>query len=344
MANPLTDVIIQSLGTYQDTHRTVEVRTAQTIASDFNLNTAAIGSISNISLMNSFETDSYSGGVYDPLNPGYNGHVFSQGNRVSLKSGSIIRGHLYANPGATFNTGEPANGEVYWKKSHETSSTDQSGEILSIENFALISVPPHLQMSATPTVTLTSGGSYTGGHYLGNTNLTDITFSGGFYKITGPVGIKSNKKWTLTGNCDIYVTGDVTFANGAEFVNYVPTPPLIPVVTSYTVRLFVDGDVTFSQGDAVNVNGNFTPSKLQIYGTGSLTHTIDMKNSGIFMGFVYAPNYKVNFNNAVEAFGSFSVYSINPKYDSKIHFDERLWNLNFGAPLGKYPIANWREV
>jgi hypothetical protein len=198
-------------------------------------------------------------------------------------------------------------------------------------------------MSGTPTATLSDNGSYSGGHYNGNTNLTDITFSGGFYKITGNVGIKANKKWTLTGNCDIYVTGDVSFGNNAEFINYVPATP---VVTTYTVRLFVDGDVTFSQGDNFNLN-TFSSSKLQIYGTGPLNSplkTIDIKNSVNFVGFIYAPNYKVNLNGSGEVYGSFTVNLINPKQGSKIHFDENLVGFTVGASLDKYPIRNWREI
>jgi hypothetical protein len=346
MTNQPTDVIIQSRATYQDTQRSVEVRTAKSILSDFNPNAAAVASISDLDLNNSFETDSYSGGVYTLATRGYNGHVFSQASNVVLKGGSIIRGHLLGNPGATFETGAPSRGEVYWDSADDlpAPTTNRGGQTQTIETFAPAVVPPHLQMSGTPTVTLTSGGTYPSGHYLGATNLSDITFSGGFYKITGSVGIKSNKNWTLTGNCDIYVTGDVSFGNGAELINYVPATP---VVTVYTVRLFVDGDISFAQGSAVNVNSNFTPSHFQIYGTGPLLsprRTIDIKNSSVFMGFLYAPNYKVILANTSHAYGSFSVYVITPKNGAFIHFDERLWNFSVAAPLGKYPITNWREI
>lgn len=340
-SNPL-DTTITSRGSFQDISKTIISRAPIGPAEGLNpMFPGAISSLSNISLMNSFQTDSYNNGVYPaPAADRYNGHVFTKGASASLKSGSVVRGKFYYVSGATVATGAPSNGMVYHSLANESTVSNQGGTLATIQSFKAAVVPVHLQMPGSPSSTLTSGTTYGSGHYGGNNNLQNITFSGGYYKISGNMDIKANQNWYVTGNSDIYITGNFTMGNGAEFINY--TGGLGGTI--HKVRIFIDGDVSFAQGNGINL-GNYTPTFFQLFGTGPLEsslHTVDIKNSGNFIGTVYAPNYKINFNAGGEAWGAFTCRTIDPKNGAFLHYDTRLGSVVDGVPPDKYGIYGWR--
>ncbi|EKD26889.1 MAG: hypothetical protein ACD_79C00975G0004, partial [uncultured bacterium] len=337
-----SNVTIKSYGTYNGIRRGIETLSKKAPPGGANPTfPGAVASLSDITLMADCIVDSYADGNFDPIfylpapgggpgatawRPSYNGLVFSKGSDVTLASDVIVRGHVYGLAGTTFNVGPPAKGSIYWTQANEASLTCKTGEIKTFEDFRMPTVPPHLQMSNTPTVTITSGGSYGGGHYIGATNLNDFTFTGGFYKISGDIGIKNSKQWNITGNSDIYITGDITMGNGATIVNYTVSGGSVDHV--YTLRIYAGGNVAFAQGAEVNIYSDYTPSKMQIYGlapAAASSPSIDINNATAFYGTIYAPTYKINLNNGGQICGAFSVYMIDPKAKAEIHFDERLW-------------------
>ncbi len=351
-------VVIKSYGFYQSVRKGLEVKAIKAGSSAINpIFPGAIAAQSDIVTMNSFTVDSFANGVYDALHPGYNGHVFTKDDSINLKSGTIVRGHVYAPPSPVpvFNTGENSNGNVYWTAADETAAHNCGGSTGVFTEFKPVAIPPHLLMTGSPTAVLSSGGSYGSGHYTGATGLGNLTFTGGFYKIDGDMALGNSKVLTIKGNSDIYITGDLSLGNGAMIINYTlkadgSDPDTLPDVDKvYTLRIYVDGGLTFSQGNEVNMYCNYDVTKLQLYGCGNgyfatPAKKINIKNGGSFFGFVYAPYYEVEFNNANEVFGAFASYQIIPKNGSKIHFDERLWGFVDGVAPDKYGLSGWEEI
>ena len=356
-SNP-NDVLIKSYGYYESVRKGIEVKAIKAGSSAINpIFPGAIAAMSDIVTMNSFTVDSYSNGIYDALHPGYNGHVFTKDDSINLKSGTKVRGHVYAPPSPVpvFNTGEPSSGNVYWTAADETASHNCGGSTGVFTEFKPVAIPPHLLMSGLPKATLASGGSYGSGHYTGANNLGNFTLTGGFYKIDGDVDLSNSKVLTVTGNCDIYITGSLSLGNGATIKNYTlkadgPDPDALPDVDKvFTLRIYVEGGLTFSQGNEVNMYCNYDVTKLQLYGCGngifaSPAQKFNIKNGGAFFGFIYAPYYEIEFTNANEVFGAFASYQIIPKNGSKIHFDERLWGFVDGVAPDKYGLTGWNEI
>ncbi|MBN2143900.1 MAG: hypothetical protein JW774_04670 [Candidatus Aureabacteria bacterium] len=355
--NP-NDVVIQSHGTYQTVTKGLEVHAIKAGTSPIHpIFPGAIASMSDVVTMSAFTVDSYSNGIYNPASPGYNGHIFTKDDSINLKSGAIVRGHIYAppNPAPTFSTGSPSNGMVYHTAADEAASNNCGGSTGEFSTFRPVAIPPHLLMTNPPSATLSSGGSYGSGHYIGANNLGNLTFTGGFYKIDGNVDLGNGAVLTVQGKSDIYITGNLDLGNSATIVNYTlkadgPDPDALPDVDQvFTLRIYVDGGLTFSQGNEVNMYCSYDVTKLQLYGCGSghfasPAKKFNIKNGGAFFGFVYAPYYEVEFNNANEVFGAFAVYQIIPKNGSKIHFDERLWGIIDGVAPDKYGLSGWNEI
>lgn len=351
-------VIIKSYGFYESVRKGIQVKAIKAGSSAISpIFPGAIAAMSDIVTMNSFTVDSFANGMYDPVHPGYNGHIFTKNDSINIKSGTIIRGHIYApsSPVPVFGTGETSNGNVYWTAGDESTTHNCGGSTGIFSELKPLAVPPHLLMTGTPSSVLSTGGSYGSGHYTGASNLGNLIFTGGSYKIDGNLELSNSKILTVKGNCDIYITGDLFLGNGAQIVNYSlkadgADPDALPDVDKvYTLRIYVEGGLTFSQGLEVNPYCNYDVTKLQLYGCGSgffasPAKKFNIKNGGAFFGFVYAPYYEVEFNNANEVFGAFASYQIIPKNGSKIHFDERLWGFMEGVAPNKYGPSGWKEI
>jgi Tfp pilus assembly protein PilX len=337
-------VVIRSRGEYQSIKKGIELKAARSTADPMDLTfPGAIAALSDVDCKNNVLVDSYDDGSYDAGNDyGYHGDIFSRGASIKINAGAKVRGHVYyANTAASINHG----GEIYWDANDEATTNNRNPEIGDFRDFKPATVPPHLLMSGTAIKQIQTGDTLGPGHYTGNNNLGNFTLTGGFYKIDGDLDIGNSGICTISGDSDIYITGNLNMGNGAEMINWVGDGTVVDGITDvYSLRLFVGGDIVFGNGNITNPQSNYDCSLLQIFGLGKTGTDIDIKNGGLFIGTIYAPQYTVDLTNSNEIFGAFAVTLISPKNGALIHFDERLWGLIDGTPAGKYGAASWKEL
>ncbi len=187
----------------------------------------------------------------------------------------------------------------------------------------------------------TDGGVLASGTYTvdgNNAFNTAVTLTGGDYKFE-TLTMGNNTPIEITGDTRIYVTGDLTLGNGAEFII---TQSVGGAEVQPKVTIFVDGDAIFRQGVDANADSYTDPAKFRIFGTGE-TGTINIANGAMWSACIYAPNYNVQINQGGEIYGAISADYAEPKSAFEMHYDETLEDMD-GEEFEAFVITTWSEM
>jgi len=143
----------------------------------------------------------------------------------------------------------------------------------------------------------------------------------------------------ITGNCEIYVAGDVEVEKGGQLI----------IGKNSSVTLYVGGklDVKNDSEGITNLTGD--PTKLIIYGTDSCSHVKIEQNGEPFYGAVYAPFAKVEMKDGSDLYGAFVGWDVKLKNKtteiSTFYYDEalRMMEVPWSHQGTRFRVMGWHE-
>jgi Tfp pilus assembly protein PilX len=151
----------------------------------------------------------------------------------------------------------------------------------------------------------------------------------GTYHITGNVSLNSLSALVINSGVKaaIVVDGNVTLSSSGA----------ISLASSATLTLYVAGSVTLSNTTSINSSGN--TANFTLLGTRN-NSSIQLKNSALVYGAIYAPTASVTFDNTSQFFGAIIAKDLTLLSASQFHHDlalqtKRIDNITGGsAPQG----------
>jgi hypothetical protein len=149
----------------------------------------------------------------------------------------------------------------------------------------------------------------------------------------GTTGYDPNKvdKVSVSGDVEIYVTGDLKLGNGDEV--------MIPIDGSLTI--FLGGNLYVDNSGAIN-NLTKDPTKLQIFGLDTCTN-MDFKNSGTFYGAIYAPDADIHLFNSFNLYGAVVGKSFSQDMNANFYYDMHLREVDPTMIGVHMVIKRWSE-
>ncbi len=174
---------------------------------------------------------------------------------------------------------------------------------------------------------------------LDNLSLTTYTYIPGV-PITGDVKLDSisipiSGVQEFDGECNVYVLGDISLANGAG----ITVTDSNSISSSLTI--YLAGNMNGSNGAGVT-NATNDATKFSLYGLDTCT-SIDLKNSAIFYGTIYAPNAVIIVRNGGDLYGGFIGKTFEMKNAGSFYFDLALANSGIDEFDACFKIQRWWE-
>jgi hypothetical protein len=160
---------------------------------------------------------------------------------------------------------------------------------------------------------------------LGSINNVAQTINSGDYTVSLIKGSSSSHIVTVNGNVRLYVNGDITYSQGG-----------IVVTSGSTLELYVNGQITLSGSSYIN-NAN-TAANCSIFGLSGSGTTWSLTGSSAFSTVLYAPNVDVKFTGGTGISGAMVANSFSTTGAGYFHFDEAL--NGGGVP---YTPLSWKE-
>ncbi|HUU50114.1 MAG TPA: pilus assembly PilX N-terminal domain-containing protein [Nitrospinota bacterium] len=264
-----------------------------------------------ITISSNAKTDSYDSklGVYGGSNIGSKGDVGTNGTStspaaVSLSSNAKIYGDAFIGEG-----GDPSSAISL------SSNAEITGEKTAINE------PVELPLMSAP-----SGLPSMGSISLSSNDQQIISGSGSYSSIT----LSSNSQLTIGGS------GEVVISTGTLSLNSNTQLNVGSGVTSVTI--FVSDSLSVSSNAKINSNTK-DPTKMNIFGTDSLTNCSLSSNGGYF-GTLYARNSDITVSSNVEIHGALIANRITLNSNARIHYDESLGRT---GPSSGLMVSSWRE-
>jgi hypothetical protein len=231
---------------------------------------------------------------------------------ITCKTGVTIDGDVVVGPG-----GDP---DTVINNTTEASITGETYPSLIKHKTPSVTVPQYL-------VDMVSGGTIGTSAILSGSGKYDSINLG------GATGYDPNKvdKISVSGDVEIYVTGDLKLGNGDEVE--------IPIDGSLTI--FLGGNLYVDNSGAIN-NLTKDPEKLKIFGLDTCA-SMDFKNSGTFYGAIYAPDADVHLFNSFELYGAVVANSFYQDMNANFYYDMNLREVD-PTMIGVYMvIKRWSE-
>jgi hypothetical protein len=223
-----------------------------------------------------------------------------------------VYGKAATGPGGTVtvdNLNGGALGDLAW---HAGSNTGiQTGTTSDDVNASFPSNSPPTGFFLTP-----SGGT------VGGTNYTYVLDSGSYQRSSFVVG--AGGKAIVTGNVDLYVTGDFALS-GTGYMWIAPGASL---------KIYVGGKFAVS-GSGI-ANGTGLPANLTLLGLNGNT-TCAYSGSSAFVGTINCPEAAVVVSGSGGIYGAATAKTITVSGGAGMHYDEAL-----GAS-GRYVVETWNE-
>lgn len=223
-----------------------------------------------------------------------------------------VYGKAATGPGGTVtvdNLNGGALGDLGW---HAASNTGiQTGTTSDDVNASFPSNSPPTGFFLTP-----SGGT------VGGTNYTYVLDSGSYQRSSFVIG--AGGKAIVTGNVDLYVTGDFVLS-GTSYLWIAPGASL---------KIYVGGKFLVS-GSGI-ANGTGLPANLTVLGLNGNT-TCAYSGSSAFVGTINCPEAAVAVSGSGGIYGSATAKTIIVSGGAALHYDEAL-----GAS-GRYVVETWNE-
>ena len=226
------------------------------------------------------------------------GNIATNGSSASIidmSGGSQVRGNAATGPGGTIGM---SGGSTVTSQSHNAN-----------EQLSPITAPASLQ-SLPSGVTLNTTGSITG-----DKRYDAITLSGGAIV-------------TITGNTNIYVTGQINLSGGSR----------IDVALGGKANVYANGNVAVSGGSTIN-NLTQKPLSFNLWATNNVT-SVNLSGGMQYYGTVYAPNANLNLSGGTKVSGSVVGKTTDLSGGGVVHFDE---NLLTASPIYSVVPYVWQE-
>jgi len=152
------------------------------------------------------------------------------------------------------------------------------------------------------------------------------TFTTGNWQVTGDWTVNKNPI-LISGDVALYITGQVTFNNGADVI----------IQPGSRLTLYVGGAQAKLYGNVINQSGDAT--RFIYYGLPGNTQ-IAFNGSGDICGVIYAPRATFAFSGSAGLYGSVIADVAKWGGNADYHYDE---NVSKGAPT-KFLVSSWTEL
>jgi len=160
---------------------------------------------------------------------------------------------------------------------------------------------------------------------------------GGDFPATGRfsgIKLKNSSILRVIGDCTLYITGDVDMGQDSEII--------IDNSANAKLTIYLDGDWVSDNNSGVN-NETLDPSTFELYGTGPLGQTLDIKAKGEFYGVVYAPNADLTIFAGGDVYGSFVTNNFELKSSGNFLYDVSLRTISVLDEGARFVIDRWNE-
>lgn len=227
------------------------------------------------------------------------------GDAIILKSGVVVPGDVVVGPG----------GDVDAVIDTKQSTVIQGHSYPAQEEiiFPPVVVPQALDDLASTEYTYTFGVPITGSVKL------------------DAMSIPNSGEQEFTGECEVYVLGDITLNNGAAFT----------LTAGSSLRLYLAGNMVDMNSAGVT-NATNDATKFTLYGLDSCT-SIELKSSSDFYGLIYAPNADLEIKNGGDLYGAFVGSSFEMKNAGCFYFDLALANSGINEFDACFNVQRWWE-
>jgi len=288
---------ITAVGSFHGARRTVEAAmTCGGSAHEY-----ALFASESLVLNNSALIDSYNDKSGDaPLKVGTNA---TSSAAIVLHNSAYIDGDVVVGAGATATDVVRKNGGKYTGSVSAQSETHQ---------LSAVSIPGYLALSKANQAIDSSRTISTSGKYAA-------------------INLGNSEKLVISGNVELYITGNVTLGNSAE----------IQVNEGSSLVLYVDGNVDGKNSSRFN-NKTRDPRHLRLFGT-STCSSITLRNSGGMYAVVYTPAAGLTLDNSATLWGSATARTCTLKNSAAIHYDASLREFEDGALAGTLKLSSWQE-
>jgi hypothetical protein len=162
-------------------------------------------------------------------------------------------------------------------------------------------------------------------------NLGDGTLEAGSYYSASSVSIDETDYQTSSGEINIVVDGDLTFAGGGGS----PGTVHHEILNNDNVTFYVNGSVDVSGNTGVNTGGDPSQLLVMVHSEGSSVATAS--GTPQFTGLIYAPNSSLNINGGGSPsnnniVGSVVVKSAEANGNGNLRYDSNIqYQLNFNS-------------
>ncbi len=148
------------------------------------------------------------------------------------------------------------------------------------------------------------------------------------------ISMKSGTTLRVIGDCTLYITGDVGMGQGSEII--------LDSSKNAKLTIYLDGDWDSDNNSGIN-NQTELPSTFQLYGTGPMGQTIDIKAKSEFYGVIYAPNADLTMFSGGDIYGSFVTNNFELKNPASCLYDVSLKTITVFDEGARFVINRWNE-
>ncbi|MBN2456982.1 MAG: hypothetical protein JXB29_10700 [Sedimentisphaerales bacterium] len=225
---------------------------------------------------------------------------------IQLKANVVVPGDVVVGPGS-----DPS--KVVGQKQSTTILGDTYAALNPID-FPSITVPPEL-VALPPTSYTHNPSGLTG----------DIKFN--------TWALANGKLQEITGQCRIFVVGDMTMNNGAEIL----------IDPGASLTLYLNGQLEDKNSSGIT-NATNDSTKFTLYGTDNCVK-VDLKAKSDFYGSIYTPNADLTLFNGGDVVGAIAgCTNLVIKNSGSFYFDTRLLTVWVDDPLAYFVIERWWEI
>ncbi len=146
------------------------------------------------------------------------------------------------------------------------------------------------------------------------------------------INLGSGGQVTITEDVTLYITGDLSMANGSKFI----------VEEGVNVQLYLASSFHMEHGSQFNKTSE-DPTDLQIWGTESFTGDFYWGSESEFCGAVYVPQGNIILTGNMEYYGAVAAKTIYIDANTKLHYDIALQDIQTPYYQPFFTVLSWQE-
>jgi len=136
------------------------------------------------------------------------------------------------------------------------------------------------------------------------------------------------------GDVVLYITGDIELGQSCEIV----------VKDNSSLTIYIDGNIHCRTNSSINnENPPEDPMKFQLYGTGEIQQSFDIKAKSTWSGVIYAPNADIVLYANGDFYGSVVADNFELKAGGNYHYDEALREVEVDDEGVRFVVKRWHE-